>query len=112
MEGPGTLQELHEKYCRALTVIAMALQLMLQVDKMAELSIGKLPELIKEFIAAQAPSTCGRDWLYVDNDRRCCSELPDDHDSSVKALRMSYGNVPAMSGPHLSLISLVKGWPR
>jgi hypothetical protein len=36
-----------------LTVIAMALQLMIPVDKMAELSIAKLPELIKEFIAAR-----------------------------------------------------------
>ena len=35
-----------------------------------------------------------------------------DHDLAVKALRLPRGNISTMDSPYLSLISLVKSWPK
>jgi hypothetical protein len=89
-----------------------ALQLMIQVDKMTGLSIGNYLNLSRSLLQLSLHRPVVGIGYMSTTTEDVIQNFTADHDFAVKDLRLSHGNASAMSGPYLSLISLVKGWPR
>ena len=89
-----------------------ALQLMILIDETLNPSVGNSLTELKEFIAAQPPSTIVAVGYMANAGVNVAQNFTPDHDLAVKALRLPRGSVSTMDSPYLSLISLVKGWPQ
>jgi hypothetical protein len=89
-----------------------ALQLMILIDDTLNPSVGNNLTELKEFIAAQPPSTVIAIGYMANAGVNVAQNFTPDHDLAVKALRLPRGSVSTMDSPYLSLISLVKSWPQ
>lgn len=89
-----------------------ALQLMILIDDTLNQSVGNNLTELKEFIAAQPPSTIIAVGYMANAGVNVVQNFTADHDLAVKALRLPRGSISTMDSPYLSLISLVKGWPK
>ena len=88
------------------------LQLMILIDDTLNTSVGNNLNDIKEFIAAQ-PTTTVVGVGYMSNAGvNIVQNFTADKDLAVKAIRLPRSNFSTMDSPYLSLISLVKGWPK
>lgn len=90
-----------------------ALQLFVLIDDTCETSaFGNNLNDLRDFLAVQPPSTL-IGLAYMSNATiQVAQNLTPDHAAAVKALRLPRGSSSAMDSPYLSLISLVKAWPR
>ena len=89
-----------------------ALQLMILIDDTLHQSVGNNLSELKEFIAAQPPSTIIAVGYMANAGVNVAQNFTADHDLAVKAVRLPRGSVSTMDSPYLSLISLVKSWPQ
>ncbi|HWC15582.1 MAG TPA: hypothetical protein VG498_01135 [Terriglobales bacterium] len=87
-----------------------ALQLMILIDDTLNSSIGNNLNDLKEFIAAQPPTTLIGIGYMANAGVNVVQQFTADHALAVKAVRLPRGSVSTMDSPYLSLISLVKGW--
>jgi hypothetical protein len=87
-----------------------ALQLMILIDDTLNTSVGNNLNDIRDFIAAQAPSTLVGVAYMSNAGINLAQNFTNDHDAASKAVRLPRANLSAMDSPYLSLISLVKGW--
>lgn len=90
-----------------------ALQLMILIDDTLNTqAVGNNLNDLKAFIGAQPPSTV-IGVAYMSNAiANVAQNFTADHALAVKAVRLPRGATSAMDSPYLSLISLVKGWPK
>ncbi len=89
-----------------------ALQLMILIDDTLSTSVANNLNDIKDFIAAQPPSTV-IGVAYMSNATVSVAQnFTADHDLAVKAVRLPRGAFSSMDSPYLSLISLAKNWPQ
>ena len=88
-----------------------ALQLMILIDDTLDTSVGNSLTELKEFIAAQPPTTVIAVGYMANAGVNIAQNFTPDHDLAVKALRLPRGTLSTMDSPYLSLISLVKSWP-
>jgi hypothetical protein len=89
-----------------------ALQLMILIDDTLDTTIGGNLNELKEFIKAQPPTTVIGIGYMANAGVNVVQNFTADHDLAVKAVRLPRGAFSTMDSPYLSLISLVKGWPR
>jgi hypothetical protein len=89
-----------------------ALQLMILIDDTLNTSVGNNLTDLKEFIAAQPPSTIIAVGYMANAGVNVVQNFTADHDVAAKAVRLPRGTLSTMDSPYLSLISLVKGWPQ
>lgn len=89
-----------------------ALQLMILIDDTVGTGVGNNLSDIREFIAAQPPSTVIGVGYMSNAGVSIAQNFTADRDLAVKAVRLPRGGYSAMDSPYLSLISLVKGWPQ
>jgi hypothetical protein len=88
-----------------------ALQLFILIDDTCDPGIGNSLNDIRDFINAQ-PATTVVGVAYMSNATiQIAQNFTADHAAAAKAIRLPRGNLSAMDGPYLSLISLIKGWP-
>ncbi|HET6180950.1 MAG TPA: hypothetical protein VFE61_28785 [Candidatus Sulfotelmatobacter sp.] len=87
-----------------------ALQLMILIDDTLNSSVGNNLTDIKDFVAAQPPSTIIGIGYMSNAGVNVVQNFTPDKDLAVKAIRLPRSNVSTMDSPYLSLISLVKGW--
>jgi hypothetical protein len=87
-----------------------ALQLMILIDDTLNTSVGNNLTDLKNFIAAQPPSTVIGVGYMSNATVNVVQLFTADHDLAVKAVRLPRGSFSTMDSPYLSLISLVKGW--
>lgn len=90
-----------------------ALQLFVLIDDTCETSaFGNNLNDLRDFLTSQPASTL-IGLAYMSNATiQVAQNLTADHAAVVKALRLPRGSSSAMDSPYLSLISLVKAWPR
>jgi len=90
-----------------------ALQLIILIDETLNTqAVGNNLNDIKEFISAQ-PSTTIVGIGYMSNAGvNMVQNFTPDKDLALKAVRLPRGTISTMDSPYLSLISLVKGWPK
>ena len=90
-----------------------ALQLMILIDDTLNTqAVGNNLNDLKAFIGAQPPSTV-ISVAYMSNAIvNVAQNFTADHALAAKAVRLPRGTTSAMDSPYLSLISLVKGWPK
>lgn len=89
-----------------------ALQLVILMDDTLKSSVGNNLTELKEFITAQPPSTVIAVAYMANAGVNIAQNFTPDHDLAVKAVRLPRGSVSTMDSPYLSLISLVKSWPK
>jgi len=90
-----------------------ALQLFLLIDDTCEpTAIGSNLNDLRDFIAAQPPSTVFAVGYMSNASVQIAQNFTPDHALAAKAVRLPRGTSSAMDSPYLSLISLVKGWPQ
>jgi hypothetical protein len=87
-----------------------ALQLIILIDDTLNPSVGNNLSDLKDFIAAQPPTTLIAVGYMSNTTVQIAQNFTADHDLAVKAVRLPRGSVSSMDSPYLSLISLVKGW--
>jgi hypothetical protein len=87
-----------------------ALQLMILIDDTLNSSVGNNLTDIKDFVAAQPPSTIIGIGYMSNAGVNVVQNFTPDKDLAVKAIRLPRSSVSTMDSPYLSLISLVKGW--
>ena len=91
---------------------AAALQLFILIDDTLDTSIGNHLQELKEFIKTQ-PATTAVGVGYMSNAAvNVVQNFTQDHNAAANAIRLPRGNFSTMDSPYLSLISLVKGWPK
>ena len=89
-----------------------ALQLTILIDDTLDPSVGNNLSDIKEFIRNQPPSTLIAVGYMANAGVNVVQNFTADHDLAIKAVRLPRGSISSMDSPYLSLISLVKGWPK
>ena len=87
-----------------------ALQLIILIDDTLNPSMGNNLNDIKDFIAAQPPTTLIAVGYMSNATVQIAQNFTADRDLALKAVRLPRGSVSTMDSPYLSLISLVKGW--
>jgi hypothetical protein len=89
------------------------LQLMIMIDETLNIqAVGNNLTDLKEFVKAQ-PSTAAIGVAYMSNAGvNVVQQFSTDHEAVANAIRLPRGTRSAMDSPYLSLISLVKGWPK
>jgi hypothetical protein len=89
------------------------LQLMIMIDDTLNIqAVGNNLTDLKEFVKAQ-PSTTAIGIGYMSNAGvNVVQQFTTDHDAAANAIRLPRGGLSSMDSPYLSLISLVKGWPK
>ncbi len=91
---------------------AATLQLFILIDDTLDTSIGNHLQELKDFIKAQ-PATTVVGVGYMSNAGvNVVQNFTQDHNAAINAIRLPRGNFSTMDSPYLSLISLVKGWPK
>jgi hypothetical protein len=91
---------------------AAALQLFILVDDTLDTSIGNRFQDLKDFIRAQPSSTAVGIGYMSNATFQLAQNFTQDHNAAINAIRLPRGNVSTMDSPYLSLISLVKSWPK
>jgi hypothetical protein len=89
-----------------------ALQLFILIDDTLDPSIGNNLNDVRDFISAQPSSTLVGIGYMSNATVQVTQNFTADHDLALKALRLPRGTLSTMDSPYLSLISVVKGWPR
>lgn len=89
------------------------LQLMILIDDTLNIqAVGNNLTDLKEFVKAQ-PSTAAIAIGYMANAGvNVVQQFTTDHEAAANAIRLPRGGLSTMDSPYLSLISLVKGWPK
>jgi len=88
-----------------------ALEFFILLDDNSSSSLGSQLEDLRQFIAAQPPTTL-IGVAYMQNGMAQIAQNPtNDHAQAAKALRLPMGNAGANSSPYFSLSDLVKRWP-
>ncbi|MDE3179462.1 MAG: hypothetical protein KGM47_07340 [Acidobacteriota bacterium] len=88
------------------------LDLFILIDDTASTSLGSQLGDLRDFINAQ-PSTTAIGVGYMANTTvRIAQNFTTDHAAAAKALRLPLGTISAMDSPYLSLIDLMKRWPK
>ena len=91
---------------------AATLQLFILIDDTLDTSIGNHLQELKDFIKAQPASTVVGVGYMSNAGVNVVQNFSQDHNLAIKAIRLPRGNFSTMDSPYLSLISLVKGWPK
>ena len=89
-----------------------ALQLMILIDDTLNTSVGNNLTDLKNFIAAQPPSTVIGVGYMANAGVNVVQQFTSDHELAAKAVRLPRGAFSTMDSPYLSLISFAKGWPQ
>ncbi len=91
-----------------------ALQLMILIDDTMSSAGNNLNNLgdIKEFIKNQPASTIIGIGYMSNAGVNVVQNFTADHDLAIKAIRLPLSRPSTMDSPYLSLINLVKGWPK
>jgi len=88
-----------------------ALEFFLLLDDNSSSSLGSQLEDLRQFIAAQPPTTL-IGIAYMQNGTAQIAQNPtNDHAQAAKALRLPMGNGGGNASPYFSLSDLVKRWP-
>ena len=91
---------------------AATLQLFILIDDTLDTSIGNHLQELKDFIKAQ-PSSTQVGIGYMSNATFQLSQnFTADRNAAANAIRLPRGSFSTMDSPYLSLISLVKSWPK
>jgi hypothetical protein len=91
---------------------AATLQLFILIDDTLDTSIGNHLQELKDFIKAQPGSTQVGVGYMSNATFQLTQNFTGDHNAAIKAIRLPRGNLSTMDSPYLSLISLVKSWPK
>ncbi len=92
---------------------AAGLQLMILIDETLNTqAVGNNLTDLKEFIKAQPPTTTIGIGYMANAGVNVVQQFTTDHEAAVNAIRLPRGGLSTMDSPYLSLISLVKGWPK
>jgi hypothetical protein len=91
---------------------AATLQLFILIDDTLDTSIGNNLQDLKAFINAQPSSTQFAVGYMSNATFQLAQNFTPDHNAAIKAIRLPRGNLSTMDSPYLSLISLVKSWPK
>jgi len=88
-----------------------ALEFFILLDDNSSSSLGSQLEDLRQFIAAQPPTTL-IGIAYMQNGTAQIAQNPtNDHTQAAKALRLPMGNGGGNASPYFSLTDLVKRWP-
>jgi len=87
------------------------LQLFLLIDDSANTSLGSQLEDLRQFIAAQPPTTEIGVAYMQNGTAQILQNLTTDRALAAKALRLPFGNAGASASPYFSLGDLIKRWP-
>lgn len=88
-----------------------ALEFFILLDDNSSSSLGSQLEDLRQFIAAQPPTTL-IGIAYMQNGTAQIAQNPtNDHAQAAKALRLPMGNGGGNASPYFSLSDLVKRWP-
>jgi hypothetical protein len=91
---------------------AGTLQLFILIDDTLDTSVGNHLQELKDFIRAQ-PSSTQVGIGYMSNATfQLTQNFTPDHNASINAIRLPRASLSTMDSPYLSLISLVKAWPK
>jgi hypothetical protein len=89
-----------------------ALQLFILIDDTCDTNIGNNLNDLRDFVSTQ-PATTTIGVAYMSNATiQITQNFTSDHDAVAKAIRLPRGTVSSMDSPFLSLVKLVKGWPK
>ena len=91
---------------------AATLQFFILIDDTLNTSIGNNLQDLKDFINAQPASTQFAVGYMSNATFQLAQNFTSDHNAAIKAIRLPRGNLSTMDSPYLSLISLVKSWPK
>jgi hypothetical protein len=92
---------------------AAGLQLMILIDETLNIqAVGNNLTDLKEFVKAQPPATVIGIGYMANAGVNVVQQFTTDHEAAVNAIRLPRGGLSTMDSPYLSLISLVKGWPK
>lgn len=91
---------------------AATLQLFILIDDTLDTSIGNHLQELKDFIRAQPSSTQVGVGYMANATFQLAQNFTGDHNAAINAIRLPRGNFSTMDSPYLSLISLVKSWPK
>ena len=91
---------------------AATLQFFILIDDTLDTSIGNHLQELKDFINAQPASTQFGVGYMSNATFQLAQNFTPDHNAATKAIRLPRGNLSTMDSPYLSLISLVKSWPK
>lgn len=91
---------------------AATLQLFILIDDTLDTSIGNHLQELKDFIKAQPGSTQVGVGYMSNATFQLAQNFTGDHNAAINAIRLPRGNLSTMDSPYLSLISLVKSWPK
>src|SRR6185437_9085788 len=87
-------------------------QLFVLIDDTLDTSIGNHLQELKDFLKAQ-PGTTQIGVGYMSNATfQLAQNFTGDHNAAINAIRLPRGGLSTMDSPYLSLISLVKSWPK
>jgi hypothetical protein len=89
------------------------LQLMILIDDTLNTqAVGNNLTDLKEFVKAQPPTAAIGIGYMANAGVNVVQQFTTDHEAAAKAIRLPRGGLSTMDSPYLSLISLVKGWPK
>ena len=92
---------------------AAGLQLMILIDETLNIqAVGNNLTDLKEFVKAHPPATVIGIGYMANTGVNVVQQFTADHEAAVNAIRLPRGDFSTMDSPYLSLISLVKGWPK
>ena len=91
---------------------AATLQLVILIDDTLDTSIGNHLQELKDFIKAQPSSTQIGVGYMANATFQLIQNFTTDHNAAANAIRLPRGAFSTMDSPYLSLISLVKSWPK
>ena len=92
---------------------AAGLQLMILIDETLNIqAVGNNLTDLKEFVKAQPQATVIGIGYMANAGVNVVQQFTTDHEAAVNAIRLPRGGLSTMDSPYLSLISLVKGWPK
>jgi len=91
---------------------AATLQLFILIDDTLDTSIGNHLQELKDFVKAQPASTQIGVGYMSNATFQLTQNFTPDHNAAANAIRLPRGSLSSMDSPYLSLISLVKSWPK
>lgn len=91
---------------------AATLQLFILIDDTLDTSVGNHLQELKDFVKAQPSSTQVGVGYMANASFNLVQNFTADKNAAVNAIRLPRGNLSTMDSPYLSLISLVKSWPK
>jgi hypothetical protein len=92
---------------------AAGLQLMILIDETLNIqAVGNNLTDLKEFVKAQPPTAAIAIGYMANAGVNVVQQFTADHETAANAIRLPRGGLSTMDSPYLSLISLVKGWPK